>query len=86
MSAPQRLNVLLSRARNALILIGNMQTFEGSRNGRDLWKKLFGLLKDGSHIYDGFPTQCERHANYRSILRCPSDFDKCHDGGCDQPW
>jgi hypothetical protein len=31
MVAPERLNVLLSRARNALVLVGNSETFLASR-------------------------------------------------------
>ena len=86
MTSPERLNVLLSRARNALILIGNAKTFEQSRRGKDLWSNFFILLRDGSHIYDGFPVKCERHPERKSMLRSPNDFDGCPDGGCSEPW
>lgn len=86
MSSPERLNVLLSRARNALILIGNVTTFLEARKGKDLWRNFVKLLKDGSHIYDGFPVKCERHQDHTSFLRCPQDFDQCPDGGCNEPW
>ncbi|KAG9613201.1 P-loop containing nucleoside triphosphate hydrolase protein, partial [Aureobasidium melanogenum] len=42
LSSPERLNVLLSRARNALILIGNTATFTDN----ETWKKLFSLLEE----------------------------------------
>ena len=86
MSSPQRLNVLLSRARDALILIGNATTFLDARKGKELWSDFMNLLKGGSHIYDGFPVKCERHQDRRSVLRCPEDFDQCPDGGCNEPW
>jgi hypothetical protein len=87
MSSPQRLNVLLSRARNALILIGNVETFTGSRKGGDIWTQFFELLKRDGHIYDGLPAKCERHADRFATLRRPSDFDtECPDGGCKEPW
>lgn len=86
MSSPERLNVLLSRARNALILIGNAATFLDARKGKELWRKFMNLLKSGSHIYDGFPVGCERHQDRVSALRCPKDFDQCPDGGCNEPW
>ena len=86
MSSPERLNVLLSRARNALIMIGNTKTFLDSRKGKDLWSKFLSLLKHGSHVYDGFPVKCERHSDWKSLLRCPEDFDQCPDGGCSEPW
>ena len=86
MSSPERLNVLLSRARNALILIGNATTFLGARKGKALWQKLVDILRSGSHIYDGFPVKCERHPDRKLVLRTPEDFDQCHDGGCSEPW
>jgi hypothetical protein len=87
MSAPERLNVLLSRARNALIMIGDADTFMGSRKGKGLWERFMLLLKAGNHIYDGFPVKCERHPNRDALLRRPEDFEEhCPDGGCSEPW
>ena len=86
LSSPERLNVLLSRARDALILIGNTKTFLNSRKGKDLWGKFLDLLKDGSHIYDGLPVKCERHPDRQQVLHSPSEFDKCPNGGCSAPW
>ena len=86
MSSPERLNVLLSRARNALILIGNPTTFLESRKGHDLWRRFIGLLKEGSHVYEGFPVKCERHLDRTFLLRDPKDFELCPDGGCSEPW
>ncbi|KAH8812154.1 P-loop containing nucleoside triphosphate hydrolase protein [Xylogone sp. PMI_703] len=86
MTAPERLNVLLSRARNALIMIGDAETFMNSRKGKDLWKRFIGILKEGRHIYDGFPVKCERHPNRHALLSRPEAFDKeCPDGGCLEP-
>lgn len=87
MSALERVNVLLSRARNALIVIGNAETFMGSRKGKDIWERLVQLLKAGHHIYDGFPVKCERHPDRKALLRRPEEFDEhCPDGGCSEPW
>ncbi len=60
MVSPERLNVLLSRARNALIMIGNAQTFLKSPGGKDLWARFFEVLANGGHIYEGFPVKCDR--------------------------
>jgi hypothetical protein len=87
MSAPERINVLLSRARNALILIGNAHTFQHARRGGESWAKLFVLLKNRGHIYDGLPVRCEQHPGITADLCTPEDFDlKVPDGGCTQPW
>jgi hypothetical protein len=84
MKSPERLNVLLSRARDGLILIGNMDTFESKS---PLWSHLFSLLRQASHIYEGFPVKCERHPTRKAILRDANDFDdRCPDGGCAEPW
>lgn len=87
MVSPERVNVLLSRARDGLIMIGNMHTFMNSRKGGDVWKDLLKRLQEKGHIYDGLPTRCERHPKREALLKCADDFDKeCPDGGCTEPW
>ncbi|PBK69035.1 P-loop containing nucleoside triphosphate hydrolase protein [Armillaria solidipes] len=86
MCAPERLNVLLSRARNALIMIGNSDTFTNAKKGKELWKSLFDLLKGQQHIYDGLPVKCEQHPNRTALLSTELQFDTlCPDGGCSEP-
>jgi len=86
MKAPERLNVLLTRARNGLVLIGNMETFTKSPKGKETWLPFFEILKSEEHLYDGFPIQCERHLT-SALPREPGDFDICcPDGGCAEPW
>ena len=87
MFSPERLNVLLSRARNALIMIGNAETFLHARKGRELWASLLDILSNDNHVYDGLPVQCERHPTRTAILTSPKDFEeKAPDGGCEEPW
>lgn len=86
MSAPERLNVLLSRARNGLIVVGNSQTFLASRRGASTWQPFFDLLKQNSNIHDGLPVRCEQHKDKNNVLKQPEDFDElCPDGGCSAP-
>ncbi|KAK4667573.1 hypothetical protein QC763_311530 [Podospora pseudopauciseta] len=83
MSAPERLNVLITRARNCLVLIGNMDTFKQSKKGRAAWAPFFELLNKNGNLYDGLPVQCEKHPSTLALLKEPVDFDKyCPDGGC----
>lgn len=87
MSSPQRVNVLLSRARNALIVIGNPETFMNSRKGKEVWVPLMNQLKRDGHVYDGFPVKCEQHPDKTELLTKKEDFDLfCPDGGCSEPW
>ncbi|KAF3919193.1 hypothetical protein AA313_de0200271 [Arthrobotrys entomopaga] len=86
MASPQRVNVLLSRARNALIMIGNADTFMNSRKGKDVWIPLMQQLKENGHVYDGFPIQCEQHPEKKVLLKTKEEFDTaCPDGGCSEP-
>lgn len=87
MSAPERLNVLITRARNCLVLIGNMDTFKQSKKGRAAWAPFFELLNKNGNLYDGLPVQCEKHPSTLALLKEPVDFDKyCPDGGCTELW
>jgi hypothetical protein len=87
MFSPERLNVLISRARNALIIIGNAKTFTNARKGKELWQQFLQLLRDGKHIYDGFPVVCQEHPTRTVLLKNPTDFEmECPDGGCNNPW
>lgn len=87
MSAPQRVNVMLSRARDALIMIGNAETFMNSRKGKEVWVPFMNQLKQEGHVFDGFPVKCERHPAREQILCTPEAFDiECPDGGCSEPW
>jgi hypothetical protein len=87
MSAPERLNVLLSRTRIGLILFGNVETFLKSKRGKGTWTPFVEMLKENGHLYDGLPIQCERHPSKMAILQRREDFDLyCPDGGCSEPW
>ncbi|KAH7348505.1 NFX1-type zinc finger-containing protein 1 [Rhexocercosporidium sp. MPI-PUGE-AT-0058] len=86
MAAPERLNVLLSRARDALIMIGNSETFINARKGEEVWRKLFDQLKENGHVYEGFPVKCEKHPDRAAMLCTPDAFEvECPDGGCKEP-
>ncbi|KAF5345199.1 hypothetical protein D9758_009720 [Tetrapyrgos nigripes] len=86
MFSPERLNVLLSRARNAIIIIGNSNTFTQARKGKELWQQLLQLLREQQHVYHGFPVKCEGHPDRVALLQTEDQFDtECPDGGCSEP-
>lgn len=87
MAAPQRLNVLMSRARDVIILLGNQHTFAASRKGKETWVPFFKQLASSGHLYDGFPVKCQKHPSTKTLLKSKNDFEeKCPDGGCSVPW
>lgn len=87
MAAAERLNVLLSRARNILIIVGNSNTFVSSRKGRNTWRPFIDNLKENCHLYDGLPVRCEQHPDKTAILRTKEEFEtETPDGGCAAPW
>lgn len=85
MKAPERLNVLISRARNCLIMIGNMDTFVSSDQGKHVWAPFFNLLKEKGYLQDGIRVYCDKHPDKKIVLSTPEDFDlHCPDGGCSE--
>lgn len=73
MCAPERLNVLVSRARDALIMIGNADTFMNAAKGREEWKRLFDKLKSKGRIHAGFPLKCEKHPDRIMTIASPDE-------------
>jgi hypothetical protein len=87
MAEPQRLNVMLSRARIALIVIGNADTFMKCRRGKETWVSFLNYLSENRHLYDGLPVKCEQHPQKKALLQHKGDFEtECPDGGCAEPW
>ncbi|KAL6903161.1 P-loop containing nucleoside triphosphate hydrolase protein [Trichoderma evansii] len=83
--ARERLVVLLSRARNGIILFGNMNTFLASKKGHEIWKVYFDAMKEKGFLFDGLPVHCEQHPDRSALLQKPQDFAQhCPDGGCAQ--
>ncbi|KAF2837532.1 P-loop containing nucleoside triphosphate hydrolase protein [Patellaria atrata CBS 101060] len=86
MKAPERLNVLLSRARNGMILLGSADTFMKAHKGRTPWVSFIQFMREHKHMYDGLPVLCMQHPDRKSIIQSTEDFDqKCPDGGCFEP-
>ncbi|KAM0282128.1 hypothetical protein ACHAQH_003168 [Verticillium albo-atrum] len=53
LKAPERLNVLVSRARSCLIMIGDMETFIKSAQGQHVWMPFFKLMREKNYLQDG---------------------------------
>ena len=85
----ERVNVLLSRARDALILLGCKDTFLNAKSsrGRALWTGLLNSMLLNNQIYEGFPAVCQTHNVASPVVLCRSELFDLHapDGGCCAP-
>lgn len=81
------MNVLLSRARYGMFLVGDSSTLLRSKKGRDVWEPILEQLSLAGRVMKGLPTTCQLHPNDAPIpLSCPSDFRKFRpNGGCSRP-
>ncbi|KAK6523012.1 hypothetical protein TWF281_002435 [Arthrobotrys megalospora] len=76
--APERANVLLSRARKGLIILGDLYsvTDSGMRNGHSVWRDVFLHFKKNGYISPGIPIVCENHPNEKYICKTPEELDR----------
>jgi hypothetical protein len=83
----QRTNVLLSRARRGMYVLGNKNVLLGARaqSSRELWKKVIGIFEASRGLLPFFPAKCERH-DWVHTIKTVQDFElNCKDGGCNLP-
>jgi hypothetical protein len=84
---PERVNVLLSRARDGLILIGNDHCLVNStdRVGKRIWTQALDVIARVGVIAPGLPIKCEQHGNV-VLARSEPDFKRASPlGGCRLP-
>ncbi|CAG8498535.1 6255_t:CDS:10, partial [Acaulospora morrowiae] len=77
-----RTNVLLSRARHGMYLIGNAKLM---KNKSEIWADVINILESRRppQIGPGFPIVCVRHPNHKTIITDPKKFGEVSpDGGC----
>lgn len=73
---PERINVLLSRARQGLIIIGSAHTLRNASNpaARKHWGVVLDLLEASGKIVSGLPAVCQRHGRQLQLLDSPEAF------------
>ena len=83
---PERVNVLLSRARHGEIIIGNDETLRHAKNraGAAMWNRIMDQMTADGHVYDGFPAACHIHKSPAAeLLNTPEAFERATPcGGC----
>ncbi|KAF4141380.1 AAA domain [Phytophthora infestans] len=83
LKTPNRINVLLSRAKHGLILVGHGELL---RAKSPLWQKVLDQLQSDGCYGKGLPLHCQQHPDYQRIAANPSSFALlAPDGGCLRP-
>ncbi|CAG8485643.1 8192_t:CDS:10 [Ambispora leptoticha] len=78
-----RTNVLLSRAKHGMFLLGDAELFHLKS---PMWKEVIEILRQRNQVGKEFPVVCEQHPNYKNYISEPEGFGEVSpDGGCMEP-
>jgi hypothetical protein len=77
-----RSNVLLSRAREGMYLIGNSKLMESK--SKDMWAPVVNILRERDQVGPGLPIVCKHHPDCKNVITEPEQFEEvCSpNGGC----
>ncbi|GBC08311.1 hypothetical protein RclHR1_08010001 [Rhizophagus clarus] len=77
-----RSNVLLSRAREGMYLIGNAKLM--ASKSKEMWATVVEILRKRDQVGPGMPIVCKHHPDSKTIITKPEQFDEfCSpNGGC----
>ncbi|KAI0448301.1 hypothetical protein F5B21DRAFT_522698 [Xylaria acuta] len=79
LSTPNRINVLLSRAKHGMYLIGNADTYGHVQ----MWAEVITMLRDGNNIGPVLQLRCPRHPDHAIQVSTPDHFLQFSpEGGC----
>ncbi|CAB4491510.1 P-loop containing nucleoside triphosphate hydrolase protein [Rhizophagus irregularis] len=83
LKSPNRTNVLLSRAKHGLFMLGNAGLLS---DRSDMWKSVINLMRERNQIGKSFPIRCESHPDSINYIKSPRQFQELSpDGGCSLP-
>ncbi|PYH99758.1 P-loop containing nucleoside triphosphate hydrolase protein [Aspergillus ellipticus CBS 707.79] len=78
---PNRINVLLSRAKHGMYIIGDASTASTA----PMWSSIIQVLEENRNIGPNLELHCSRHPEVRSYVSRPEDFaTHAPEGGCAQ--
>ena len=83
LKSTNRSNVLLSRARHGMYLLGNAELM--ARGSPQMWARVVQMLKSRNppQVGDSFPIFCPQHPNNQNNVKDPKQFiEFAPDGGC----
>ncbi len=79
LKSTNRINVLLSRAKHGMYIIGNADTYAHI----PMWSKVLGMLEEADAIGPAFSLCCPQHQDTDMLASQPDDFEfYSPDGGC----
>ncbi|KAH0600273.1 hypothetical protein MHUMG1_01269 [Metarhizium humberi] len=70
LSTPNRINVLLSRAKHGMYIIGNSNTYRNV----PMWNDVIQIMDAQGNIGTSIPLQCPRHPDRPILVSQPDDF------------
>ncbi|RUS19771.1 hypothetical protein BC937DRAFT_86940 [Endogone sp. FLAS-F59071] len=84
LKSKNRTNVLLSRARHGMFLLGNADLLASYKTG--IWPQIVSELRKEDLVGPGFPIVCQRHPDNRNVIDSPEKFRLvAPHGGCNLP-
>ncbi|KAE8381131.1 hypothetical protein BDV26DRAFT_256154 [Aspergillus bertholletiae] len=79
LKTPNRINVLLSRAKHGMYIIGNADT----ASSIPMWSSVIRLLEEGGNIGPKLELECSRHPRQRIYAASPDELlTQAPEGGC----
>ncbi|CAG8476927.1 30534_t:CDS:10 [Gigaspora margarita] len=83
LKSTNRSNVLLSRAKHGMFLLGNADLM-GKHS--EFWRNVVEILRKRDQVGPGFPIVCTRHPDYKNNIYEANQFNEISpDGGCFEP-
>ncbi|RGB37023.1 P-loop containing nucleoside triphosphate hydrolase protein [Rhizophagus diaphanus] len=81
LNSKNRTNVLLSRARKGMYLIGNSELM--AMKSKQMWAPVINILNERKQVGFGMPIVCNKHPYYKNTIVDPDQFEKISpNGGC----
>ncbi|KAI1385349.1 P-loop containing nucleoside triphosphate hydrolase protein [Hypoxylon trugodes] len=80
LKSPNRINVLLSRAKHGMYILGNSETY----GAVEMWSNVIGMMKAEGNFGTKLQLQCQRHKDTHIEVSNPDDFTRLSpEAGCD---
>ena len=84
LNSANRINVLLSRAKHGMYLVGNEDVLR--RAPVPMWHSVLDILRERGQLSDSLAIRCALHPETVAHVRSAKDFSNfAPDGGCSQP-